>query len=331
MGCFNVPCAVSGVDITYGDTAYAVVAKVSGDRSHFSYYSDDVLKPVGIFLKGKYDDYGRLEEIENEELWDKYRADNPGLPTIDDVFNRRYERIGPMGEFYTVLFVSEAAYGHIRKWWATDEEITKFITNMEAMKLIEVKEDDITSRFRFALTGLPAEHSSYVSNLYNSADYDDSFRYVYHSIIDGKCTSASVAEDWEGIFMTRALVSFMQCINKPLIAFGAGQEFNSECQFNVLTSIIHSQLKSRAEKYADEELIDENDEEKKLEWVPVADPENGKPLWAEAEKKYMKLRYRNGETSSHYLYYEKDLIRLLFKNSNPMLDVVAYILADTGY
>jgi len=72
MGCFNGTCALTQLPIVCGDNVVVYVLKANpytaDDLGGMICYSDDLYKPFGLPLYGKYNDYGSVEKISNPEI-----------------------------------------------------------------------------------------------------------------------------------------------------------------------------------------------------------------------------------------------------------------------
>lgn len=72
MGCWNETCGISQMPIEGGDPVrmFLIVEAEHWDEGGALYYSTDLWKPFGLPLKGTYDEYGGLENIEEDALSD---------------------------------------------------------------------------------------------------------------------------------------------------------------------------------------------------------------------------------------------------------------------
>lgn len=69
MGCFNAVCNLSGLPIYHGDKIKLVVTVPGHDRhNHSLVYPSDICVPCFLPLSGKYDDYGCIEEIGDDDI-----------------------------------------------------------------------------------------------------------------------------------------------------------------------------------------------------------------------------------------------------------------------
>lgn len=68
MGCWNETCGVSNLDIEYGDPVRLILLEQDyGAPKEYTRgfcYADDLWRPRLLPVKGKYDGYGRIEEVE---------------------------------------------------------------------------------------------------------------------------------------------------------------------------------------------------------------------------------------------------------------------------
>ena len=79
MGCFNVACSISNISIGHGqDTVFIPLIPPGYGREkidHMIIYPNDLFNPFCLPIRGKYNDYGSLEEIikdENTEVIEKF-------------------------------------------------------------------------------------------------------------------------------------------------------------------------------------------------------------------------------------------------------------------
>lgn len=72
MGCWNETCGITQMPIEGGDKIRMVllVEAEHWDEGGALYHSTDLWKPFGLPLKGTYDEYGRIEDIEEDALSD---------------------------------------------------------------------------------------------------------------------------------------------------------------------------------------------------------------------------------------------------------------------
>lgn len=72
MGCWNETCGITQMPICGGDKIrmFLIVEAEHWDEGGALYYSTDLWKPFGLPLKGTYDEYGRIEDIEEDALSD---------------------------------------------------------------------------------------------------------------------------------------------------------------------------------------------------------------------------------------------------------------------
>lgn len=65
MGCWNETCSLTNLPICWGEPTVAILLERNPHFSHNdgTIYPDDIFRPVGLPLYGKYDDYGNLEEV----------------------------------------------------------------------------------------------------------------------------------------------------------------------------------------------------------------------------------------------------------------------------
>jgi len=72
MGCWNETCGITQMPICGGDPVrmFLLVEAEHWDEGGALYYSTDLWKPFGLPLKGTYDEYGRIENIEEDALSD---------------------------------------------------------------------------------------------------------------------------------------------------------------------------------------------------------------------------------------------------------------------
>lgn len=72
MGCWNETCGITQMPIEGGDKVrmFLLVEAEHWDEGGALYYSTDLWKPFGLPLKGTYDEYGRIENIEEDALSD---------------------------------------------------------------------------------------------------------------------------------------------------------------------------------------------------------------------------------------------------------------------
>ena len=65
MGSWNETCMLSNLPIRWGDRVVWIPLVPEGYGTVASYYAHDVFKPFFLPLRGKYDDYGTVEDIDN--------------------------------------------------------------------------------------------------------------------------------------------------------------------------------------------------------------------------------------------------------------------------
>lgn len=96
MGCWNETCGVTQMPIEGGDPVrlFLLIQKESYDSEHgIMHYTTDLWRPFGLPLKGTYDEYGRIENIEedvlSEILLDSLKETIVEVPTrMGDIFKR---------------------------------------------------------------------------------------------------------------------------------------------------------------------------------------------------------------------------------------------------
>lgn len=72
MGCWNETCSLTNLPICWGEPTVAILLEQTPHVSHQNgiVYPDDIFRPVGLPLCGKYDDYGNLEDV-TTHLWNQ--------------------------------------------------------------------------------------------------------------------------------------------------------------------------------------------------------------------------------------------------------------------
>jgi hypothetical protein len=72
MGCWNETCGITQMPIEHGDKIrmFLIVDSKHWNDSGVLHYSTDLWKPFGLSLKGTYDEYGRIENIEEDAISD---------------------------------------------------------------------------------------------------------------------------------------------------------------------------------------------------------------------------------------------------------------------
>lgn len=69
MGCYNYTCGISNLPIRVDEDVYMIMLLPTGYTCYgLQYNTDDNLEVFGFPIKGKYDDYGSIEEIECEDF-----------------------------------------------------------------------------------------------------------------------------------------------------------------------------------------------------------------------------------------------------------------------
>lgn len=83
MGCWNGTCGISNLPIMAGDRIVLFVCKRNKNMSNVTtvYYSDDMSKPIYLPIRGEYNDYGSIENIDNSNV----------NKILVDVINKQYE------------------------------------------------------------------------------------------------------------------------------------------------------------------------------------------------------------------------------------------------
>jgi len=66
MGCWNETCGLSGLAIGYGESVALVVTRRFTQYPPDFRFPDSIFEPVGFPVYGTYDDYGSVEDVENE-------------------------------------------------------------------------------------------------------------------------------------------------------------------------------------------------------------------------------------------------------------------------
>lgn len=89
MGSFNVSCGISGLSINCGDDVMLFILypvhRGKIEPSRFLFNRDDFFKPLGLPIEGRYDEYGSLEDIVENEVTKGYER-LFGL-SIDEIVN----------------------------------------------------------------------------------------------------------------------------------------------------------------------------------------------------------------------------------------------------
>lgn len=72
MGYWNETCTLTNLPICYGEPTVAILLEQTPNVSHQNgiVYPDDIFRPVGLPLYGKYNDYGNLEDV-NTHPWNQ--------------------------------------------------------------------------------------------------------------------------------------------------------------------------------------------------------------------------------------------------------------------
>ena len=94
MGCWNEVCMMSGLPILYNEPVYAFVLmpRVDVTREGAVCYKDDKYVPVGFPIKGKYNDYGGIDDIQYLEILDRFFQTSFDYLTeyTDEDFNKTF-------------------------------------------------------------------------------------------------------------------------------------------------------------------------------------------------------------------------------------------------
>jgi hypothetical protein len=91
MGSFNVACSISNISLQCGDEAVYIPLEVNefpygiGDGNHMLIYPHCFYSPVALPLIGEYDDYGRLDLVEDDNL--KLVKEHFKIESNDDIFD----------------------------------------------------------------------------------------------------------------------------------------------------------------------------------------------------------------------------------------------------
>ena len=107
MGSFNVACSVSNLSLNCGDEVVYIPLEINeypngiGDGNHTLIYQHCFYSPVTLPLFGTYDDYGRLDLVEDANL--KLVKKHFNIESNDDIF-------GDVKAFTSGMFVHRKVY-----------------------------------------------------------------------------------------------------------------------------------------------------------------------------------------------------------------------------
>lgn len=142
MGCWNETCGISQMPICAGDPVrmFLIVENRYGDTGPALCYNSEIWKPFGLPLKGTYDEYGGLENIEEDALSDFL------LETIKEMVVEVPNRMGDVFKREELDWPTVISF-------LTDEGLK--VTNPFDVELIGKRLDTILAKFKAQFPDLP--------------------------------------------------------------------------------------------------------------------------------------------------------------------------------
>src|SRR5271170_5879286 len=130
MGCWNETCGISQMPIEGGDKVrmFLIVENEWAGEAVAHSYSTDLWKTLGLPLRGTYDEYGRIENIEEDDLSDLL------LSSLKDIVVEVPNRMGE-------VFKHEKLDWTIAIDFLTDEGLR--VTNPNHLSFIHKKMDEL--------------------------------------------------------------------------------------------------------------------------------------------------------------------------------------------
>jgi hypothetical protein len=142
MGCWNETCGITQMPICAGDPVrmFLIVENKYGDTGPALSYNSEIWKPFGLPIKGTYDEYGRIENIEEDALSDFL------LETIKEMVIEVPNRMGD-------VFKREELTWETVIDFLTDEGLK--VTNPFDVELIGKRLDAILAKVKELVPNLP--------------------------------------------------------------------------------------------------------------------------------------------------------------------------------
>lgn len=142
MGCWNETCGITQMPIEGGDKVrmFLLVEAEHWDEGGALYHSTDLWKPFGLPLKGTYDEYGRIENIEEDALSDLL------LESLKDIIVEVPNRMGE-------IFKREELDWQTAIDFLTDEGLR--VTDPNHISFITKKLDDLLAEMKVKFPELP--------------------------------------------------------------------------------------------------------------------------------------------------------------------------------
>jgi hypothetical protein len=90
MGCFNTTGFLSKIPIRYGDRVVCFLAKIAQHSDCYGctpYYPFSLVTPVCLPIRGEYNDYGSIENVDESEIT-KFIKNISGVENVEDFFDK---------------------------------------------------------------------------------------------------------------------------------------------------------------------------------------------------------------------------------------------------
>lgn len=175
MGCWNETCGISQMPIEGGDPVrmFLIVEAEHWDEGGALYYSTDLWKPFGLPLKGTYDEYGRIENIEEDVL------SNLLLESLKDIIVEVPNRMGD-------IFKREELDWNTAIDFLTDEGLK--VTDPNHISFITKRLDDLLAKLKEQVPDLPdngwsSERSQLAKDQKAVVKEDPSVVRMYHMMV----------------------------------------------------------------------------------------------------------------------------------------------------
>lgn len=178
MGCWNETCGISQMPITHGDPVRLfLIVERSLPRGYKQdvvlNYSSDLWRPFGLPLKGTYDEYGRIENIEEDVMSDFL------LESLKEMIVEVPNRMG-------YVFKREKLNWETVIDFLTDEGLR--VTDPFHVSLITKKLDKILAEMKEKFPDLPdngwsSERSKLADDQKKEVDDDEQVVTMYHMMV----------------------------------------------------------------------------------------------------------------------------------------------------
>ncbi len=175
MGCWNETCGITQMSICGGDKIrmFLIVEAQHWDEGGALYHSTDLWKPFGLPLKGTYDEYGRIENIEEDALSDLL------LQSLKEIIVEVPNRMGD-------IFKREELTWETAIDFLTDEGLK--VTDPHHISLIGKKLDDLLAQMKEKFPDLPengwsSERSDLAKQQKKTVKEDPGVVRMYHMMV----------------------------------------------------------------------------------------------------------------------------------------------------